>query len=488
MRLLLALLLALPAFGALSTISDTLYSADGNANVNGSITITWPTFTTGSGTHVVPSGSKRFPIVQGVILIRLEPNDIADQSNIYYTAKYTIITGSAPVGASLTESWVVPTSATPLKLKDVRTIVSGGGSSSFPGVLSVNTNTGYVTLFTSTSPKTSTYPVTVADFKACALIPVASGTFTITLVASGSQPPNGQCIDILNYGSGVVTVARSGQLINGAAANLTIAAGSSSAPNGLHIWSNGTNYFAEPNGGSGGGGVNAVLNNQSNTYSTGAQDFGSATTLRIPTASALAPTANGLIAYDTRNNLYHFGRNGLSLIVGLLEGSFADNDLLKYKASTGGIISAGSGSSVTWKSGGTTVVTGSTFNVINLDGILKTTANSPAGTFELQLAVDRATTPTKVSSGTAALGTSAIASTACATVVTVAATGTLTTDIVSWGLNGDITAVTGYAPVTSGGLSVYVFPTANNINVKVCNPTSSSITPGAVTLNWMSQR
>lgn len=99
-----------------------------------------------------------------------------------------------------------------------------------------------------TNAQTSTYQVLAADFAACKTITVASGTFTITLVASGSQPADGQCIDVVNYGSGTVTVARSGQNINGAAANQTLAAGSASSPTSLHVVSNGTNYFAETMG------------------------------------------------------------------------------------------------------------------------------------------------------------------------------------------------------------------------------------------------
>lgn len=88
-----------------------------------------------------------------------------------------------------------------------------------------------------------------------------------------------------------------------------------------------------------------------------------------------------------------------------------------------------------------------------------------------------------LSSGTFALDTDAIASTACDT-MTKAAAGLATTDVITWVPNADITGVTGYAPVTTGGLSIYMWPTADTINVKVCNPTASSITPGAVTLNW----
>jgi hypothetical protein len=101
--------------------------------------------------------------------------------------------------------------------------------------------------------QTATYQVVAADFVGCVTIPVASGTFTVTLVASGSQPASGQCVRVINYGSGVVTVARSGQNINGAAANLTLAAGSASAPTGVWVISNGTDYIAQPLGASSGG-------------------------------------------------------------------------------------------------------------------------------------------------------------------------------------------------------------------------------------------
>jgi hypothetical protein len=91
---------------------------------------------------------------------------------------------------------------------------------------------------------------------------------------------------------------------------------------------------------------------------------------------------------------------------------------------------------------------------------------------------------TTIASGTAALGTSSISSGACATVVTVTATGVASTDAIAWTPNASIKAVTGYAPSTSGGLSIAAYPTSGNVNFDVCNWSSGSITPGAVTLNW----
>lgn len=94
--------------------------------------------------------------------------------------------------------------------------------------------------------------------------------------------------------------------------------------------------------------------------------------------------------------------------------------------------------------------------------------------------------PVVVASGTIALGTSAISSGACGTATTAAATGVATTDVIDVGFSGDPTGVTGYAPATM--LTLVVYPTTNTVNVKQCNLTGSSVTPGALTLNWKVRR
>lgn len=95
-----------------------------------------------------------------------------------------------------------------------------------------------------------------------------------------------------------------------------------------------------------------------------------------------------------------------------------------------------------------------------------------------------ATIPQTIASGATALGTGAISSGACATVVTATATGTATTDAISAAFSADPSATTGYVPSTSGMLTILIYPTSGNVNFKVCNNTAASITPGAVTLNW----
>ncbi len=89
-----------------------------------------------------------------------------------------------------------------------------------------------------------------------------------------------------------------------------------------------------------------------------------------------------------------------------------------------------------------------------------------------------------IASGTASLGTTAIASGACATAVTVGASGVASTDAIVVSFNGDPTGVVGYQPTVNGMLTIIPYPTTGNVNFKVCNNTTASITPGAITLNW----
>lgn len=92
--------------------------------------------------------------------------------------------------------------------------------------------------------------------------------------------------------------------------------------------------------------------------------------------------------------------------------------------------------------------------------------------------------PITVATGATAMGTNLIASANCASPVSVASSGVLTTDVIEASFNGDPTGVTGYVPATTGMLTIIPYPTAGYVNFKVCNNTSADITPGAITLNW----
>jgi hypothetical protein len=94
-------------------------------------------------------------------------------------------------------------------------------------------------------PKTATYTILKADFTCFTTVSVASGTFTLTLPPTATQPTAGTWVKIINYGSGVVTIARQDTNLNGGTGSLTVPAASATAPSGAFVESDGTNYFAE---------------------------------------------------------------------------------------------------------------------------------------------------------------------------------------------------------------------------------------------------
>lgn len=107
------------------------------------------------------------------------------------------------------------------------------------------------------------------------------------------------------------------------------------------------------------------------------------------------------------------------------------------------------------------------------------------GTVTLTLPAATGTLTYTVASGTSTMGTSSISGNSCATVVTTSATGVASTDAIIWTPNADVSGVTGYGITSTDGLKVYAYPSANNVNFKVCNGTGSPITPGsAIVFNW----
>jgi hypothetical protein len=89
-----------------------------------------------------------------------------------------------------------------------------------------------------------------------------------------------------------------------------------------------------------------------------------------------------------------------------------------------------------------------------------------------------------IQSGSQALGTSLITSGACASTITISATNVAATDDIMMDFNASPLATTGYQASANGMLTILKWPSAGNVNIAVCNNTSASITPGAVTVNW----
>lgn len=161
------------------------------------------------------------------------------------------------------------------------------------------------------NPQTSTYQVLSNDFNNYKTITVASGTFTITLVDGGTQPSNGKYINIVNYGSGVVTIAPSGQNLNGGSSSLTLAASSALLPSSATIWSNGTDYFARTSVTNGlaltanplsqfASTTSAqLLATLSNPTGSGLAVFGTSPTITTPVITSIVPGANFTISQNS---------------------------------------------------------------------------------------------------------------------------------------------------------------------------------------------
>jgi hypothetical protein len=228
--------------------------------------------------------------------------------------------------------------------------------------------------------------------------------------------------------------------------------------------------------------TNGFAQYQACNFGNGAASFGAnifGSTVACPSIYTTVPAKNVLMSGNGNHQMMRIWQASTGLVqpfIGMNTATVAGTGFNFLEGWTG---VAGTD---TWHSGGTQTfaIKGNGSYVINGAG---------AGTYVKAdgtgygVPTGAGTTIT-VANGTATLGTSAIGSGTCAAVVTVTATGTATTDNIMADFNADPTGVTGYTPSVSGMLSIIKYPTTNNINVKVCNNTSASITPGAITLNF----
>ncbi len=100
-----------------TAISDTVYQADG-MTASGTVLVSWASFTTASG-QSVPQGSTAVVLGSGGSMnVSLAPNVGSTPVGTYYTAVYHLDDGSTS-----REYWIVPVSATPVKLNAVRASV-----------------------------------------------------------------------------------------------------------------------------------------------------------------------------------------------------------------------------------------------------------------------------------------------------------------------------------------------------------------------------
>jgi len=215
--------------------------------------------------------------------------------------------------------------------------------------------------------------------------------------------------------------------------------------------------IVNPGGGSGSGTVTVV--GSGSLTSTALVTGGGTTTIQTPSATS---------TLDSSGNLVLAG----SLTAG---GALAaGSSCTPMGASAHGGMCAGENASTGW-----TPTSG--FDYFRADSTAHKFVISANGGTEYPVAVI-------IASGSTAMGTSSIASGNCATVVTVSATGVLTSDTITYTPAADPTGVTGYAVSATGSLYIWAYPTANNVNFKVCNNTSGALVPSALTINWQVRR
>jgi hypothetical protein len=112
----------LQATPPLTTISDTLYNADGTL-FNGVLTISWPQFEA-SDTSNVAANTLQVPVNNGILYVQLIPTTNANTG-----AVYTVTFASEGV-VEFTETWAVPPSTIALRVRDVLVpngTISGSG-------------------------------------------------------------------------------------------------------------------------------------------------------------------------------------------------------------------------------------------------------------------------------------------------------------------------------------------------------------------------
>ncbi len=102
---------------ATTTVADTIYQADGTG-ATGTVLISWPAFVTAAG-NSVPAGSTSVTIgAGGTLSVTLASNAGATPLGSYYTVVYHLGDGNVTK-----EYWIVPVSATPVKVSAIRSTV-----------------------------------------------------------------------------------------------------------------------------------------------------------------------------------------------------------------------------------------------------------------------------------------------------------------------------------------------------------------------------
>jgi hypothetical protein len=141
-----------PAFGqspSVTTVQDTVYKSDGSL-ASGSVVISWPPFISADN-RTVFGGTKTVPLNNGSLTVALVPTAGATPAGISYDVKYY-----QSGGVFYAETWVVPASASPVTLGQVRVTAAPSAGS----VVNPNQVTGTAVVQNPSATQTITAPAT----------------------------------------------------------------------------------------------------------------------------------------------------------------------------------------------------------------------------------------------------------------------------------------------------------------------------------------
>jgi hypothetical protein len=180
----MALSSKLGATPPLTTISDTLFNADGTF-FNGVLVISWPSFEA-SDTSNVAASSQTVTINNGILFVSLVPT-----TNANTAAVYTVQFNSFGV-TQYTETWAVAPSAIPLRVRDVL-VAPGSVTGSAPAVatiISIADVTGLQSALNVRAPEGTSFNISrSAVIDATGAIDGAAGNASDCLHVDGSSGP-----------------------------------------------------------------------------------------------------------------------------------------------------------------------------------------------------------------------------------------------------------------------------------------------------------
>ena len=178
--------LAMPLFAAppLTTIQDVLFKADGT-RFNGSLTISWSSFEAVDHSAIAQQ-SKTVTVVNGNLQVALVPSTTATPA-AYYTVVY-----HSDGRVQFQETWAVPSSMLPLRIRDIRVTSGAAGADTVASSVQESDIVGLISDLGARPLKGPGYaPGRVAFVNSSGAIETVIGTPTDCVRVDGSSGPCG---------------------------------------------------------------------------------------------------------------------------------------------------------------------------------------------------------------------------------------------------------------------------------------------------------